>query len=777
MNVQNDAPYAAGGIRGAGTCPRAGGGHRRHRHRRHGPRAAGGDRGGAQHRGRRPDRSCRHRRRRGVRAHRTPAGRVRRHLYAARLPDGCTPRRGARRGGNRDPRYSPVGAARRAGGRGRQPRAAALGDGIPGSHRCDSFPRRHEPGSDHARLPVAESRAVVQRRHAPDQRRGVARASGQPAQPRPRPHAGAGQRQAPPPLGDSRLVRRRHGRHAGTGHLDHPGDRAAAGGGAARRRVGAVRLRRHRRRAELPPRGRPRRRQPGVQHRGLPRGRRGRLQRRRQRRTAARRQRLRQPQPGVRQRRPDRPQRAARRRGGAHRGRQHGGGRPGAALGQHDQRGRPEAVRQLRSPQRQRPAVLRSRQLRAQDVDAELLFSEPQYAGQHLQPRRRPDAPGRGRARRARRRPGRLGRLSLREHHRQQAGSDGPGAGVRRPELLLVPGGSPGWVHPVLQRRDHGPVGGDRTAPRRGQWPDLGRQRELRCPPGGLLPVQHRQRVARSRHAAQFRSGSLPAGGGQPQPRRFLRRHRQGPPGRRRRVAGRALHHRRRGAAVLGGRSVRGAGLRLGLQRLPGVSRLHGRDLDARQRRPLRRRGTGRSRRPLDRRRRPARRALRRVRRDGERQAVGPLRAGRRRLGARRRQHRVPRPHPRPAEHVQRAVDHQPQDAGSGRQRHRAVHLPGRAAPGRPAARSRDVDQRDGRAGGRHRRVHAHRRLLPGGRREPPRPVAELHARGGRACVAPVGGHHVGAHPGLLPVLHQRFLDAHAGHRRGVDLGAPRVAR
>ena len=51
-------------------------------------------------------------------------------------------------------------------------------------------------------------------------------------------------------------------------------------------------------------------------------------------------------------------------------------------------------------------------------------------------------------------------------------------------------------------------------------------------------------------------------------------------------------------------------------------------------------------------------------------------------------------------------------DARSGRQRHRAVDVPGRPAPGRPAARARDVDQRDGRAGGRHRTVHADRRLL-----------------------------------------------------------------
>ena len=73
--------------------------------------------------------------------------------------------------------------------------------------------------------------------------------------------------------------------------------------------------------------------------------------------------------------------------------------------------------------------------------------------------------------------------------------------------------------------------------------------------------------------------------------------------------------------------------------------------------------------------------------------------------------------------------------------------------------------------------LHADRRLLPGRRREPPRPVAELHARGGRARAAAVGRHHVGAHAGLLPVLHQRLLDPDAGARRRVDLVAPRAGR
>ena len=69
--------------------------------------------------------------------------------------------------------------------------------------------------------------------------------------------------------------------------------------------------------------------------------------------------------------------------------------------------------------------------------------------------------------------------------------------------------------------------------------------------------------------------------------------------------------------------------------------------------------------------------------------------------------------------------------------------------------------------------VHPDRRLLPRRRLEPPRPVAELHPRGGRARPPPVRGHHVGAHPRLLPLLHQRLLDPDARPRRRLDLDAP----
>ena len=91
------------------------------------------------------------------------------------------------------------------------------------------------------------------------------------------------------------------------------------GGGAARRGVGPVRLRRHRRRDELPAEGRPGGREHRGQHRDLPGGGRRHRDLRRQRRPAARLDRLRQPQPGVRQLQPHQPQRAARRRGGPHR--------------------------------------------------------------------------------------------------------------------------------------------------------------------------------------------------------------------------------------------------------------------------------------------------------------------------------------------------------------------------------------------------------------------------------------------------------------------------
>ena len=242
------------GIRRVGH---AGRGALRDRDRRDGPRAARRQRGGAA-RGSRPSGPHGgHRHYRRIHAHRTRAGRLRRDVHVAGFPRCRGNRCGGRGRGGGDPRRGDVGGAPRAGRGRREPRTAAVGDRVAGPDRRHPVPGRRPPGVDHARLPAADAGALVQCGHASDQRRGHARAAGQPAQPGPRPYAGAGQRQAPPPLVGHRLVRRRDGRRAGPGHLDHSVDRPAAGGGVARRRVGAVRLGRHRRRAELPAQERP----------------------------------------------------------------------------------------------------------------------------------------------------------------------------------------------------------------------------------------------------------------------------------------------------------------------------------------------------------------------------------------------------------------------------------------------------------------------------------------------------------------------------------------
>ena len=126
---------------------------------------------------------------------------------------------GAGGDGNAGRRAGP--GSRRTGGRGRQSRRAALGDRIAGPNRRRLVPGCGEPGCHDARLPVADPDPVVQRRHPPHQRRRHARPPGQPAQPGPRPHAGAGQRQAPPPVVGHRLVRGGHRRRPGARHLDH----------------------------------------------------------------------------------------------------------------------------------------------------------------------------------------------------------------------------------------------------------------------------------------------------------------------------------------------------------------------------------------------------------------------------------------------------------------------------------------------------------------------------------------------------------------------------
>ena len=65
-----------------------------------------------------------------------------------------------------------------------------------------------------------------------------------------------------------------------------------------------------------------------------------------------------------------------------------------------------------------------------------------------------------------------------------------------------------------------------------------------------------------------FDPGLLPPGGSKSQLRRLLRRHRHRQHRGRRRVARRTVRHRRRGTALLGGGTVRHAGIRLRLERL-----------------------------------------------------------------------------------------------------------------------------------------------------------------------------------------------------------------
>ena len=101
---------------------------------------------------------------------------------------------------------------------------------------------------------------------------------------------------------------------------------------------------------------------------------------------------------------------------------------------------------------------------------------------------------------------------------------------------------------------------------------------------------------------------------------------------------------------------------------------------------------------------------------------------------------------PRPAEHAERPDDHRSGNAAAGRQRQRAVDVPGRATAGRPAAGARDVNQHDHRAGRGYRPVHVHRRLLPRRRRQPPRAVANLHAGRRRARNPDVGRDRLGRH-------------------------------
>ena len=82
---------------------------------------------------------------------------------------------------------------------------------------------------------------------------------------------------------------------------------------------------------------------------------------------------------------PDQPQHPARRRGRAHRRRQHRRQRPGPDLGRTHHRQRPQAVGQLRPLPRRRPADLRACQLCQRDGYGRVLLPQPQHARGRLQ--------------------------------------------------------------------------------------------------------------------------------------------------------------------------------------------------------------------------------------------------------------------------------------------------------------------------------------------------------------------------------------------------------
>ena len=199
------------------------------------------------------------------------------------------------------------------------------------------------------------------------------------------------------------------------------------------------------------------------------------------------------------------------------------------------------------------------------------------------------------------------------------------------------------------------------------------------------------------------------------------------------RVAERAVPPRRGRPRVVGHRPVRRAGLQLRLQRLQRHPARERRHLGPRQRRRVRRRrGPRRRERVEPRRRRPHRGLLRQLRHHDEQQAVGPVRLHRHVRDARRRQQRVPRPHPRTAERAERDDRVRLRAGRPDQQRHHSVHLAGRGAAGRRAPAAGRVDQLLARDRRRHRAVHVHRRLLPHQRVRPAHHHQELQPLAGR---------------------------------------------
>ena len=214
-----------------------------------------------------------------------------------------------------------------------------------------------------------------------------------------------------------------------------------------------------------------------------------------------------------------------------------------------------------------------------------------------------------------------------------------------------------------------------------------------------LLSRGHGERVARAGDPDGLRPRQQPPARDRPEPGPVAAGGRPPPPGGRRGVAARAVRDARGPAGVVGGRAVRGAGIRGRFQRLQRLRPGGRRALGPRQRGGVRgRRAEWRSG-ALAARRRPPRGALRGLREHRQRQAVGPLRGEPRTLAARQRRDRVPGADARAAELVQRLHEVRSDPAGPDRAGHDPFHLPGGAgsAAGGRSRRRRPGTTRSGR--------------------------------------------------------------------------------